>query len=261
MEMLGLAADRFSLFWLVLARVSGLFLVTPIFGNRVIPVPVRISLLVLTSLIVLPVVAPPADGVPDALFPYVFILARELVLGLAMGFVVLLVFAAAEMVGQLLDIEMGFGLVNVIDPVMGHPLPLMGNFFNLLAMLLFIVTDAHHLVFVALVDSFAVAPVGAGSLTGAAMRVGFDEVASMFYAAVRIAAPMLAILFLTSVVLGLTARAAPQLNMFVVGVPVKVAVGFIGLALAMPVYVVALRALFPQAYANLLSLFRVVTIP
>ncbi len=261
LDLVGQAVERFGLFWLIVGRVSGLFFLAPVFGNRFVPAQVRAGLVLLVSLALLPVTAPPPGGVPGDPAGYAAAFARELAFGLAMGFLVALVFAVAEVAGQLLDVDMGFGLVNVIDPVFGEPLPLVGNFLHLVAILLYLLVDGHHLLLQALSESFARVPPGLGGITEGGARLGVDEVAWMFLAAVRIAAPVLGVLFLATVVMGLVARAAPQLNVFVVGLPLKVAVGLVALAVAMPVYVLALRALFPHAYESLQRLFGTVVAP
>lgn len=261
MDLLGQAMNQFALYWLVMARISAIFFVMPVFGHRSVPVPVRVGLSLLVSLAVLPLLKAPPGGIPGDMLPYAAMIAREIAFGLAIGFVVMLVFAVVEMAGQVLDVEMGFSMVNVIDPVFGQPLPVIGNFLHLLALLLFLLVDGHHVVLAGLVESFRQVPPGLGGLNDAGLRVGLEEAAWAFYTAVKIAAPVLGVLFLTSVALGLVARAAPQLNIFVVGVPAKLAVGLISLAAAMPVIVLAMRALFPQAYREMALLFRAVAAP
>lgn len=261
LDLLAQAVDRFGLFWLIVGRVSGLFFLAPVFGNRFVPTQARVGLILLVSLVLLPVVPLPAAGVPGDLPSYAAAFARELAFGMAMGFLVALVFAVAEAAGQLLDVEMGFGLVNVIDPVFGQPLPIIGNFLHLTAILVYLLVDGHHLLLESLSESFARFPPGLARIGDGGVRVTVDEVAWMFLAAVKIAAPVLGVLFLTTVVLALVARAAPQLNVFLVGLPAKVAVGLAALALAMPAYVLALRALFPHAYEALQRLFGAVGAP
>lgn len=251
MDLIGQAVDRFGLYWLVVGRVSGLFFVMPIFGNRFVPAAVRVWLVLLTALALLPVVPLPPEGIPLTLLGYAGAFASELAFGLAMGFLVALVFAVAEVAGQLLDVEMGFSLVNVIDPVYGQPMPVMGTFLHVMAMLLFLLVDGHHLVLASLLESFQRLAPGLGGLTDGRLRLGFDEAAWMFTTAVKLAAPVLGVLFLSSVIMGLVARATPQLNIFIVGVPLKLALGLVGLAVAMPVYVLAMRALFPHAYRSM----------
>lgn len=260
LDLLAQAVDRFGLFWLIVGRVSGLFFMMPVFSNRFLPAAARVWLVLLVSALLLPVTPEPPGGVPADVTGYAAAFARELAFGLGLGFLVSLVFHVAEVAGQLLDVDMGFSMMNVIDPVFGHPMPVMGNFLNLLTMLLFLVVDGHHLILSALAESFRRLSPGLGGITDGSLQVGIGDVAWMFVTAVKIAAPVLGILFLATVVMGLMARATPQLNIFVVGLPVKLAVGLVGLTLALPVYVLALRALFPHAYKSL-SLFLEAVVP
>lgn len=250
-ELLGQATDRFGLFWLVAARVSGLFFVMPVFAHRAVPVMVRVGITLIFALALVPVVALPPGGVPQDLLGYAATFTRELGIGLAMGFLVLLVFAVAEVAGQLLDVEMGYSIVNILDPVLGQPMPVVGNLLHFLAIILFLLVNGHHLLFSAMAESFQRVPPGAAILGPAGYQMGLDEVAWMFLAAVKIASPLLGILFLVSVVLALLTRSAPQLNIFTIGIPAKMALGLLGLGITAPVYVLALRGLFPHAYQTL----------
>ncbi len=250
MELLSLALDRFGLFWLVAARIGGVVLVLPPFGHQAVAPALRFFLTLFLALAVLPVVPAPAGGVPGDLLGYAGLFVREVAVGLAIGFLVNLILAAAEAAGHLLDMGLGFGLVNVIDPVFGRPTPLTGQFLHFLALLVFLLADAHHQVLAALLVSFRQIPPGGGSLLRG-LGVALDQAGWFFATALRLALPILAVLFLTNLVVGLVSRAAPQLNVFAVGFPAQVAVGLVALALAVPAYVLAFKLLLPELYRSL----------
>lgn len=247
-DLLGVALDRFTLFWLVFARVSGFAFTVPVLSSKSVPVVVRVGTGLLVALALLPLVRVPVTGIPEGLFEYFAAFAADLALGLALGFLVGLAISVAQVAGQILDAEMGLNMMNTVDPVFGQPLPLLGNFFQLLAALLFLVINGHHTVLAVLAESFQLIPLGAGSIPTEAAGFGLQQFSWMFMAAVRIAAPVLGALFLSTVALSFMARTAPQLNIFMLGVPAKIGVGLFVLAITMPVVVASLWGVFPEVF-------------
>jgi len=153
-------------------------------------------------------------------------------MGLAAG----LVFMAVQVAGEVIDWEMGFAIVNVLDPAYGTPMPLVGSFLYLLSLLIFLELDGHHLVLGGLAKSIQAVPPGQVMLGGDLYDLLFRAFARMFLAGVEISAPVLGALFVTSVVLGILARTVPELNVFVVGIPLKILVGFFLLLAVLPVF-------------------------
>src|SRR5690606_4570787 len=131
----------------------------------------------------------------------------------------------------------GFGMVNVIDPQTGMQIPMMAQFKFAVAMLVLFVVNGHHALLLALSQSFSVLPVGFAHMSGAVARVGIDAFGQMFVLALRIALPVVAALFVTDVALGIVARTVPQINVFFVGIPLKIGVGLVILVVVLPVYV------------------------
>lgn len=257
LDLLAMALDRFTLFWLVAARIGGVVFVLPPFGHQAVAPAVRLFLALFLALAILPLVPEPPGGIPGDLLGYAGLFVREVAVGLAIGFLVNLLLAAAEAAGHLLDMGLGFGLVNVIDPVFGRPTPLTGQFMHFLAVVVFLAADGHVQVLAALLASFRHLPPGAGSLLRG-LGVGLEQAGWLFVTAVRLALPILAALFLTTLLLGLVSRAAPQLNIFAVGLPVQVGVGLVALALAVPAYVLAFKLLLPEAFRALAGFLEVV---
>ncbi|MCL4424593.1 MAG: flagellar type III secretion system protein FliR [Firmicutes bacterium] len=227
--------DNFSLFLLVMVRVWGVLATSPVFGARFLPASVRASLVLFLSVFLTPLVPRPTMPVTD-LFPYFFFLIRELALGLAMGYTANLLFVGLQLAGQILDTEMGFGITNVIDPLFGQPVPLVGNFQYLIGLLIFLGINGHHLILSALAESFQALPPAGWYFTDGLVSFLVDLVGEVFLVAVQLALPAAGGLFLTTVALGLLSRAVPQMNVFVVGLPLKIIVGSVLLAVTLPLY-------------------------
>lgn len=226
-------------FVLITIRFSGLFLITPIFSSAVIPLQVKAGLSLLSSLLIYPTIFSQGREIafPDSLVELLFQVGNELLVGIVLGFVVYLTFSTVHLAGQFLDLRMGFAMVNVIDPFTSSDAPLMGQFKNILALLIFLVCNGHHQIITALVHSFQVLPVTkpmfTPSLVEFVLRVGGD----IFILGFRLALPVMAVLFIVDVLFGFIARTVPQMNVFIMGFPIKILLGILVLFLAMPVVV------------------------
>ncbi|MEW6523394.1 MAG: flagellar biosynthetic protein FliR [Bacillota bacterium] len=241
---------------LVSMRVLGLLATGPVWSSRYLPWPVRALLAAYTGVALGGVVSPVYPGTGPVLL---VVAARELCTGLALGYVAGLVFAAVQVAGHLVDMEMGFGIVNVLDPNLGQPTPVVGTFLYLLAMLLFLVFDGHHLLLVALADSFRVIPLNAGSWGAATTQAVVVATGEVFWVALRIALPVVGALFVGTVALGVVAQSVPQLNIFVVGLPAKIGGGLLLLAVSVPAYALLVRALTSESQILTGRLMRLMT--
>lgn len=189
---------------------------------------------------------------PEVIVPlgteYIFLVVKETLIGLMMGFFVMLFISALQVAGQFIDVQMGFGLANVVDPQTGTQVPIMGFFKYYLGMLIFLSLDIHHYIIHAYVDSFQQIPIGNLYLSGSGRFAEFAVTAfsGMFVLALKIAAPVVFCLLLTTVALGITARTVPQMNVFVVGMPLKIALGFLVTYLSLPTFLFVLDALFTE---------------
>lgn len=244
---------QWELFTVILARVVGLFAVAPMFGGAGVPVLVRIGLAGFVAALLTGPVATLTGAPPP--FPWLagpwgyLALGAELLIGGALGFVALLFFTAVQTAGQLMDIPLGFGMVNVLDPQTGGYVPVLGQFQSVLAVLIFFTVNGHHGVLRALAASYEVLPPG-GTLTGDWWMAALTGVVSqVFLLGVRLALPLVVAAFLTDVALAIVARAVPQINVFLTGFPLKVMVGMLILAVVLPTYVALLAFTFGDAGA------------
>ena len=186
------------------------------------------------------VVAPVLPAVPtiDPLsLPAVGIIVQQLVIGVAMGFALQLVFAAVTTGGQVIAMQMGLGFASMVDPQNGLQLPVLSQFYMLLVTLLFLGFDGHLVLIQMLVESFRNMPIAADGLT----RNGLWSIVSwgsdMFAGAVWLALPAVAALLVVNIAFGVMARAAPQLNIFAIGFPVTLIMGFVVIMFTLPTVV------------------------
>jgi len=175
-------------------------------------------------------------------------------MGVALGFAVLLLFVGIQFAGQLVGLQMGFGIVNVIDPQSSNQVSIIGQYLNILAVLILLTTNGHHMILKGLVSSFDVVPLGGVELKASVAAKMIVLTSQAFIVAVKIAAPILLSLFLVSVALGILARTVPQMNVFIVGFPVQIAVGLTALIVALPMFFVLLGRLMGSLERDLFVL-------
>jgi len=225
--------SRFPLFLMVFSRCSGLLATAPVFASRYIPPQIRAMLAMFMAAFCVPLV--PSFPTFRSIGELVFCCVTEALIGLATGYSASAVFSALQVAGQILDMELGFGMVNVLDPQYGTPVPLLGNLYYLMALLLVVSFGGDRIFLRGLVGSLTAVPPGS-ALRPIDPGFGISLMRGVLINALRIAAPVLGVMFLVTVALGVIARAVPQMNIFIVGMPAKVGVGLMVLAATLPLY-------------------------
>lgn len=214
-------------------RIGAMFFAAPVFGARLVPVRVRISLALVLSLVMAPMMV---QGMP-AIQPFsaqgLLISIQQILIGLAMGFTLQLVFASIIIAAQSIAMSMGLGFANAVDPQNGVQVPVVAQYYLTLATLMFLALNGHLLLVQLLVDSFQSLPVGQVGLTQADFWVLASWGGRMFASAVMIALTAMASLLLVNLAFGVMSRAAPQLNIFGVGFPVMMLTGFVIIMLSL----------------------------
>lgn len=231
-----------ALLW-PLTRILGLIAAAPLFGNSAVPVTIKVGLGVLLALIVAPAV--PALPATDPLsLAGLLILAQELLVGLAMGFSIRIVFAAVEMAGEIGSLTMGLGFATFFDPNTQGRSSAISQFLALVATMGFLAVNAHLVLLSALVESFSSLPVSARPLYGGGFKQLADWGAIIFSTGVQLSLPIVAALLITNVALGILTRAAPQLNLFGIGFPITLGVGLLVVAMSLPYLATPMQNLF-----------------
>jgi flagellar biosynthetic protein FliR len=213
-------------------RIGAFVMVMPLVGSAFVPVTVRLLIAVSLTIVVAPVL--PASATPDIFSLAGFILlAQELVVGVAMGFAVQIVFDAITLGGQIIAMSMGLGFAVFLDHARGVNIPVLGQLFLLLGMLVFLSLDGHLALIQLLAESFRLLPMDAGGLSVPAIGFLIEWSAQLFVLALKIALPALTALIVVNLSFGVMSRAAPSLNLFAVGFPVAMLSGFVVIFLNM----------------------------
>jgi len=228
------------------SRLSGLFATGPFLSGRYIPVQVKAALVLCLSLALAPVVQAGelAATHPSSLGGLVAMALAELLLGMLAGFVASLVFVAVQVAGQVFDSEMGYGMTNVLDPAHGVQVPLMGGFFQLCGLALFLAMDGHHFLFAGILDAPVALPVSTARWGQGITQWVFDRFCESFGLGLRLALPVLVAALAAACAMGIVSRAVPQLNILVMGLPIRVLLGLAVLASSLPAVLSALAAAF-----------------
>ncbi|NUU61407.1 flagellar biosynthetic protein FliR [Paenibacillus agri] len=250
--------QSFPVFLLFFCRISAFFVVVPVFSSNGVPMTFKIGLSFFVALVVFS-----ASGtglvVPQDI-SYVLLIAKEILVGLLLGFIGYLIFMAIQTAGSFIDIQIGFGIANVIDPMTGASAPIFGNFKYMIALLMFLSMNGHHYLLDAIVYSYNWVPINNelflkmidGSLSEFLVRT----FAQSFILAFQMSAPLVAALFLTDIGLAFLARTAPQYNVFVIGVPLKIIIGLALLLLLMPGLAVLFRSMFDILFESMHNLLK-----
>ena len=227
-------------------RILAMLATAPVFDNRTVQRRTRLGLAALIAILMMPLLpAPPVLSSAQA----IPVLIQQILVGVAMGFSMRLVFAAFEMAGDLLGLQMGLAFAQFIDPARGTQTPLIGSFLGVLAMLTFLVIDGHLLVIAAVVQSFELIPISANLSVVNSQSIALAG-SIMFMLALQISLPVMAAVLISNIVLGILARAAPQLNVMSIGFSITIGVGLWILWVSLPYFIAGIDS----AIGRLLSI-------
>ncbi|QGY41013.1 flagellar biosynthetic protein FliR [Pseudodesulfovibrio cashew] len=254
MDLFGFNPDSILSFLLTLFRVSIVLFLLPFFGGQSIPKTVKAALVLALSAALWPQLSFPGTMFPGTGTGIVLMLLGEIILGLMLGLLVQFLFGAVQFGGQIIGFQMGFSMVNVVDPITGTSNAATAHFLYMCTMLTFLVLNGHLELLNAVGISFKYIPPGGLLLTPGLSKHILEFSNLMFILAIKIAAPVMAALFLVDLSLALIARAAPQMHVLVLGFPIKVTVGFFFLG-----FLFTIMANYVSDFIGLLSeIFRTV---
>ncbi|MEG0259002.1 MAG: flagellar biosynthetic protein FliR [Lysinibacillus sp.] len=234
---------QITVFLLVLVRVTAFFVTAPLLSYRTIPVQVRITLAFVLAWMMYYTI----DVEPFVLNgEYILLVLKEALIGVLLGLIGYIIMSAIQIAGSFIDFQMGFAIANIIDPQTGAQSPLIGQFFNTLSLLLLLAIDGHHLILDGIYYSYQFLPMDQGFpnfQNEAYMDFIITTFTAVFAIAFQMAAPVVATLFLVDLALGIIAKTVPQMNIFVVGFPIKIGVSFLVLFTMMAVMIEVIQRL------------------
>ncbi len=249
---LAVNADNIFFFLLVMVRISTIIFAMPVFGANFLPRQWKIALALLLTVVTCMIVKKPDMMPVEPSLAQLFLLAgKEIVLGLLVGLTAGFIFFAVQLWGQIIGTQMGLGLANVVDPQSGTNMSIISQFYYMFALVLFMSVNGHHMLISGMIDSFDYFPPGAAAFPSGGISALIEMSGKVFSIAVQLASSMIVLLLLVSVSLGIIARTVPQMNIFIVGIPLKLFVGLFGMVISIPYISRALIDLFRKIPADL----------
>jgi flagellar biosynthetic protein FliR len=230
-----------------LARVLAVLAAAPVLGQTRIPARVRVGLGCALVIVIVPALPAPPPVAP-ASAAGMLILANQIVIGLAIGLALRLVFTAVEMAGDLVGLQMGLGFAMFYDPGNVQHTAILGQFMGLLATLVFLAINGHLMVISALVESFYALPIATAPTSASLFDALVRHAAIVFVAGLQLALPLMVTMLVVNLALGVLTRAAPQLNVFAVGFPLTIAIGFAALLFTLPYFGPLFERTLDQAF-------------
>jgi flagellar biosynthesis protein FliR len=249
-----LSSTEIFRFVIVLLRISGLMLFAPLFSSQTIPMMIRAAFVLVTALILAPSL--PLSAVPAELSLSVVagLVASEILSGVLLGFAASCVFAGLQYAGQIISFQLGFALINQIDPQTNVESPVFSFIQNYVGLLFFMLINGHHWFLLAVNQSFTTLPVGGVHLQLPVIEHLVALSSQIFVIGLRIAGPVIAVAAITDIILGIIGRAAPQIQILIVGMPLKLLVGFGCLSFSFYFLPRLLENVFSMLYRALFSL-------
>lgn len=251
--------DIWTVFLLVLVRITGMFFLSPIFGRRNIPNYFKVGFCFVFAIIVSNSVPVPNLNHYSSLTSYVFLIGKELLVGLMLGFISYLIFSSIYIAGQLIDMRIGFGMVSVFDPITNVQVPITADFYVIFATLFMLITDSHHLLIKAVTESFIILPIGEANFNGVLIQQLIKLFSTSFAIGFKIAAPVTVVILITDISLGIISKSIPQLNVFMLGMPIKIIVGLIVILITIGAFKGIVNVIINGTYEEIYKFLRQAT--
>jgi flagellar biosynthetic protein FliR len=233
-----ISLDQIQYFFLVFVRVMTMLALLPIFGAQQVPMQIKAAFGLLLTMVLFTVqlsAGLPAFPGEFSLALFVLLVVKEALVGLAVGFASTFLFAAVQFAGRMIDTEMGFGFVEVVDPNTEEMTTVLGQLQTILFTILFLLINGHYFMLITVQRSFDLIPLFSAAFPGDTMTAQLTTmVANVFILGLKLSAPVFVTLLLTQIALGIIARTVPQMNIFFVGLPLKIMVGIGTMMIVLP---------------------------
>ena len=250
---------QLQIFFMIFVRVAAIVMSIPILNNKNAPAVFKVGLALSISFILFPILKLNNTLLFNDVLSFGLGIVGEVVLGFTIGLTVKAIFAGIQLAGQLAGYQMGLAIANVLDPATSIQVPLLSQVYNLVAMLIFLLINAHHRLLQALVESFILVPPFGFQYNPSLSDYLVELTGNIFTIAIKVGAPIIVVLLMTSVALGLIARTVTQMNIFIVAIPLKIAIGLLFLIFSFIHLSAYLGYLFDQLAGNIFLLLKIMT--
>lgn len=235
MDLSLLATNTVLVFLLILIRITGMLVSAPFFSQTGVPVQVQVGIAFTLALILFPLLSLQAHPPASNLWQFAWIAAQEFTIGLLVGFVANLLFASVQLAGSHISTQMGISIAHSVDPMTHEQSPIMGQFYFVIAMTLFLSLNIHHHLIMATVKSFEHIPVASGLLNISQVTGRFMALAgNIFSLSVTMILPLFGIMLVQEIALAFVAKIVPQMNIFMVSLPLKIILALILFSMTLP---------------------------
>jgi len=256
MVTLNFSLPQLQMFFFVFLRVAAILMTIPVFESRSIPHLFKLGLAFAASLMLFPLLKLNAGPIASSIVGLSIGAAGEILLGLVIGFSVKMIFTGIKIAGQLMGYQMGMAITNIMDPDTSQQVPLLAQFNNLFALLVFIAINAHYWFIKALLQSYRLVPPLNFHFGNSLMEQLIQLGGNMFVIAIQVGAPVIAALLITSVAFGLIARTVPQMNIFIIAMPLKIGAGLLFIGLSLTYFSAFLKKVFSGLGQHLLIMLK-----
>lgn len=240
-DFLSYGADKLQAFMLVNFRLGGLMLAAPVLGSHAIPHLVKLGLTVTLAILLMPLILGAELPAVGSLADVTALGVKEFMVGVIIGLTFKMLIYSLQTAGSLVGFQSGLSIANVIDPSNQSQVNIIGEFWTLVGTLIFITINGHHLAIAGLADSYRFIPIGGALFGSDAGELLIRLTGAVMTMAIKFAGPIILTIFLVDVALGVLARTIPQMNIFVIGMPVKIAAAMLMLGVTLPVFAWALE--------------------
>ncbi len=245
---------EFRTYMLVLLRISILLFMFPVFSSKVFPNNLKLGFALVVSLLFYSVVDINVERFPMSVPATGLLILAEAMIGLTIGLCLRLFFGSVQLAGQIIGFQMGFAMINVVDPQTGTNVSIMDQLGYWVCVVVFLLLNGHHIMFLAVIDSFKLVPIGFFMMQEAMMVKFLDLGAQLFLLAIKMGAPVIASLAFVSMGFGLVAKFSPQMNVMIVAFPLKIIAGLVLFGLSLQIIVIFTRS-YVTEFKGLLMYF------
>jgi flagellar biosynthesis protein FliR len=233
MDLLSLSMDQIKIFLLILTRISVVLFMFPVFSSTLIAAPIKAGLALVMAFALFPVVKVDPGLFPESVPALLILGVSEFFIGMVLGLSIRIFLSAVELAGQMIGFQMGFSIINILDPQTGAQVDIIGQIGNLVVLTVFLALNGHHLLISGMIESYRLISVGTLAIQKGLLPQIISQVTDMFVIGVKMGAPAIVALLFTSAGFGIAAKFVPQMNILMAAFPVKIVIGliFFGLSL------------------------------